>query len=218
MLLRDSIYGVIREAILTCEFQPGQELREQALAERYRVSRSPVRDALLRLEGENLVTVLPREGYQVKPISMSDVSEVCGLRLLIEPACAIAAAQADETALQVLERFRGFAEQDYTVSEYVAYNQAFHGAVADLAGNKRMAYVARDLIGQVERLVRVTMRTLTHDAVSRICMEHEAIIEALQARDVDRAFELSHAHVESSNARIMSAVHRYASMLRPGDL
>jgi len=54
-LLRDTIYEKIRHAILSCEFQPGQELREQVLAERYRVSRSPIPDSLLRLEQENLV-------------------------------------------------------------------------------------------------------------------------------------------------------------------
>src|ERR1700712_3818899 len=100
MLLRDSIYQAIRWAILNCEFEPGQELREQVLAERYHVSRSPVRDSLLRLELENLVTVLPRQGYRVNPISIPDVENLFELRLLIEPACAAAAARADDAALQ----------------------------------------------------------------------------------------------------------------------
>src|SRR5579863_7829817 len=88
MLLRDNIYYALRKAILSCEFQPGQELREQVLAERYRVSRSPIRDSLLRLEQDNLVTVLPRQGYRVNPISISDTEEIFALLLLIEPACA----------------------------------------------------------------------------------------------------------------------------------
>src|SRR3954467_2543048 len=96
-LLRDSVYRALRHAILSCEFQPGQELREQLLAERYRVSRSPIRDSLLRLEQENLVTVLPRQGYRVNPISASDIEDLFGLRLLIAPACAAAAAAADDT-------------------------------------------------------------------------------------------------------------------------
>src|ERR1700757_3792026 len=107
MLLRDRVYQAIRNAILTCELQPGQELREQILAERYRVSRSPIRDSLLRLEQEKLVTVLPRQGYRVNPLSMSDGEDIFGLRLLIEPACAAAAAHADEKALGALLHFRG---------------------------------------------------------------------------------------------------------------
>src|ERR1700761_9464752 len=114
MLLRDRVYQAIRNAILTCEFQPGLELREQILGERYRVSRSPIRDSLLRLEHEKLVTVLPRQGYRVNPISLSDVEDIFGLRLVIEPACAAAGARADDEALQSLSRFRGFARDDRT--------------------------------------------------------------------------------------------------------
>src|SRR4051794_3201186 len=110
MLLRDSIYNSIRRAILTCEIAPGQELREQELAARYRVSRSPIRDSLLRLEQEQLVTVLPRQGYSVNRISEADIKEIFGLRVLIEPACAAAAAKADDAALQGLDRFRGFVD------------------------------------------------------------------------------------------------------------
>jgi DNA-binding GntR family transcriptional regulator len=97
VLLRDNVYDALRSAILTCDLSPGQELREQDLAAQYAVSRSPVRDALLRLEGERLVTVLPRQGYRVNPVSVADARDIFGLRLVIEPACAAAAAGADNT-------------------------------------------------------------------------------------------------------------------------
>src|ERR1700677_2376235 len=105
-LLRDSVYRALRHAVLTCEFQPGQELREQILAEKYRVSRSPIRDSLLRLEQENLVTVLPRQGYRVNAIFMRDVRELFGLRLIVAPACAAEAARAGDCAVSALDRFR----------------------------------------------------------------------------------------------------------------
>src|ERR1700712_614092 len=91
MLLRDNVYEALRQAILSCDLRPGQELREHDLATRFSVSRSPVRDALLRLEGERLITVLPRQGYLVNAISIADARDIFGLRLLIEPACAAAA-------------------------------------------------------------------------------------------------------------------------------
>jgi GntR family transcriptional regulator, rspAB operon transcriptional repressor len=207
MLLRETIYQAIRRAILTCEFQPGQELREQVLAERYRVSRSPIRDSLLRLELENLVTVLPRQGYRVKPISMSDVEDVFSLRLLIDSACAAgAAARADEAALRALDRFRGFPNQPYTDSEYVEYNQAFHSTIADLSGNMRMAAVSRDLIEQFERLVRVALRTFKEDAVRRACAEHEAIIDALQAHDAECASRLCYEHTAGAHERVSTSL------------
>jgi DNA-binding GntR family transcriptional regulator len=210
MLLRDRVYHAIRDAILTCEFQPGQELREQTLAERYRVSRSPIRDSLLRLEHEQLVTVLPRQGYRVNPISMADVEDIFGLRLLIEPACAAAAARADDAALQPLARFRGFARDERTESEFIAYNRSFHRAIIDLSGNARMAAIAVDLDEQFQRLILLSRHDLTHESVRYSSGEHEAIIDALQAHDADQAARLSYEHAARAHARISTAVRTIA--------
>ena len=87
MLLRDNVYESLRTDILTCRLAPGDDMREQELAERYAVSRQPVREALLRLEREHLVTVQPRQGYRVNPISLSDARDLLRFRLALEPAC-----------------------------------------------------------------------------------------------------------------------------------
>jgi DNA-binding GntR family transcriptional regulator len=201
-LLRDSIYQSIRHAILTCEFQPGQELREQILAERYRVSRSPVRDSLLRLERENLVTVLPRQGYRVNPISISDAEDIFGLRLLIEPACAAAAARRDDTALRALDELRGFAQGEKSRSQFFEYNRSFHRGIVNLSPNARMAVIALDLDEQFQRLMQFTLREFNHEQVLHAAEEHEAIIDAVQAHDADRAARLSYAHTSRGHATI----------------
>lgn len=206
MLLRDSIYNSIRQAILTCEFQPGQELREQELAARYRVSRSPIRDALLRLEQENLVTVLPRQGYCVNSISLADIKEIFSLRVLIEPACAAAATQADDSALQALDRFRGFVDEDFDEPKFVDYNRSFHSAIAELSGNKRLAAAASSIVEQFERLVLIGRATSDVESTHRMCGEHDAIIDALQARDADRASRLSYEHAERTHERLATAL------------
>ena len=210
MLLRDRVYQAIRAAILTCEFQPGQELREQILAERYRVSRSPIRDSLLRLEQEKLVTVLPRQGYRVNPISMSDVEDMFGLRLLVEPACAAAAARADETALLALSRFRGFTNDERTEAEFVQYNRSFHRTIIDLSGNARMATIALDLDEQFQRLVLLTLRDFNDENLRQSSAEHDAIIDALQAHDADLAARLSYEHAARAHARISTAIRTVA--------
>jgi DNA-binding GntR family transcriptional regulator len=206
MLLREDIYARIRQAILTCEFPPGQELREQSLAARYHVSPSPIRDALLRLEQENLVIVLPRQGWRVKPILVSDVDSLFSFLSLMEPACAAAAARADDQALRTLDRFRGFADRDYTEAKYVEYNASFHKAIAELAHNKRLATIVRDLIDQVNRLVWATLRFLKHQGIRQACAEHEAIIDALQAHDPDQATRLSYEHTEGARQRIATSL------------
>ena len=202
MLLRDRVYQLLRDAILSCELQPGQELREQILAERYHVSRSPIRDSLLRLEQENLVTVLPRQGYRVNPISLSDAEDIFGLRLLLEPACASAAAKADDTALQVLDRFRGIADTERSESEFLEYNKAFHRAIIDLSGNARMAAIAIEVDEQFQRLMRISLQGFEYERVRGVFADHEAMIDAIQAHDSDLAARLSYDHAARAHARI----------------
>ena len=105
MLLRDNVYESLRSDILTCHFAPGDDMREQDLAERYAVSRQPVREALLRLEREHLVTVQPRQGYRVNPISLADARDLLRFRLALEPACVAEAIEnASDDVLKALER------------------------------------------------------------------------------------------------------------------
>ncbi len=209
MLLRDHVYHTIRQAILNCEFAPGQELREQTLAERLHVSRSPIRDSLLRLEQENLVTVLPRQGYLVNPISLADIEDIFGLRLLIEPACAAAAARRDDATLRTLDVFRDFPHAAAPQSAFFEYNIAFHRTVSDLSGNARMAAVGHDLVEQFERLVRISLHGAPMVQIARLVEEHNAIIDAIQARDVDTASRLSYEHAEAGRLRV-------ANVLEPG--
>ncbi len=201
MLLRDNVYDALRSAILTCDLRPGQELREQDLAARYAVSRSPVRDALLRLEGERLVTVLPRQGYRVNPVSVTDAQDIFGLRLLTEPACAAAAAIAADTS--ALEKFRGFAGDQ---ADFIAYNRAFHSTIGALSGNVRMAAVARDLLDQSGRLMLVSLRAIGENNHTRLIQEHEAIITAIRAKDREEAARVAYAHVADAQTRVLRAL------------
>ncbi len=203
MLLRDNVYDALRSAILTCELPPGQELREQDLAAQYAVSRSPVRDALLRLEGERLVTVLPRQGYRVNAVSAADARDIFGLRLVIEPACAAAAASsADNT--RTLDTFRGFTGN---ASDFIDYNRDFHAALAILSGNARMAAVARDLVDQSDRLVRVSLLVLGDRQRDRLVAEHETIIDAIQAGDATRAETAARDHVADARTRVLAGLN-----------
>ena len=203
-LLRDSVYRAIRNAILTGEFQPGQELREQLLAEKYHVSRSPIRDSLLRLEQEKLVTVLPRQGYRVNAVSSLDVRELFGLRLVIAPACAAEAARADDIAVRALNRFRDVAGDEITRAAFLDYNREFHAAVAHLAGNTRLAAVENSLVEEFDRLVLVSLQAHSVRWIPRAVTEHKMVIEAIQAHDSDTAFQLVHDHILSAQERYIA--------------
>src|SRR3977135_1216244 len=157
MLLRDNVYESLLSDILTCRLAPGDDMREQDLAERYAVSRQPVREALLRLEREHLVTVQPRQGYRVTPISLSDARDLLRFRLALEPACvAEAIDRAPYRLFKSRDEFRRFAGNH---EDFIAYNRGFHTALAHASGNRRMAMALCDLIGQAERRVRGTDAT-----------------------------------------------------------
>jgi GntR family transcriptional regulator, rspAB operon transcriptional repressor len=201
VLLRDNVYDLLRGAILTCELRPGQDLREQELAAHYAVSRSPVRDALLRLEAERLVTVLPRQGYRVNAVSVANARDILDLRLLIEPACAAAAAEAAGRCA-----LAGFLNRYCKEIEFVAYNRAFHAAIGALSGNVRMAAVARDLVEQSDRLVRVSLRAIGERDRGRLVAEHDAIIGAIVAGDGAKAARIARQHVADARGRILMAL------------
>src|SRR5260370_24959039 len=158
MLLRDNVYENLRSDLLTCRLAPGDDMREQELAERYAVSRQPVREALLGLGGGHLVRVQPRQGYRVNPISLSDARDLLRFRLALEPACVAEAIEnADDDALKALNRFRRFSGNH---ESFIAYNRAFHSALANASGNRRMAAALCDLIGQAGPLVSVNVGTV----------------------------------------------------------
>ncbi len=206
-LLRDNLYESIRNEIIGCRLSPGEELREQDLAERFKVSRQPVREALLRLESEGLILVRARQGYQVKPISLRDARDLFRFRLALEPACL---AEAIETAtaaeMAALDAFRSFEVGD----SFIDYNRGFHHTLAGLSGNARMAATTCDLIDQADRLVRISLGAIKGRNPALLVAEHGDIIDAVQRRDARAARKLISAHVAGAERRVLAALSRSA--------
>ncbi|HJZ21837.1 MAG TPA: GntR family transcriptional regulator [Bradyrhizobium sp.] len=201
----------MRADILTCHFAPGHDMREQELAERYSVSRQPVREALLRLEREHLVTIQPRQGYRVNPISLADARDILRFRQALEPVCvAEAIERAPDDVLRALDQFREFAGNH---EDFIAYNRAFHSALAHASGNRRMADALCDLIGQADRLVRVSVANLRGHDPAQLVAEHVDLIEAMQRRDLRTATRLIKAHVAQTEKRVLPALKRNAVII-----
>ena len=215
MLLRDNVYESLRADILACRLAPGGDVREQELAERYAVSRQPVREALLRLEREHLVTVQPRQGYRVNPISLSDARDLLRFRLALEPACVMEAIDhAPDSVLKALDQYRKFSGNR---EDFIAYNRAFHSALAHASGNRRMAGALCDLIGQADRLVRVSLANVRDHDPTRLVKEHRELIEAMQRRDRRLAQRLIRAHIQQTEKRVLPALERNAIVIEGRD-
>lgn len=132
-LRREEVYRLLRNDILSCALFPGQSLHEIDLAERFGLSKSPIRDALIRLEGDRLVTVTPRKGYRVAPVSLADAEELFQFRSMVEEAAVrLASTYCSPRELDQLNSFRDLKAWGGK-GGFVAYNRAFHVALANLS-------------------------------------------------------------------------------------
>ena len=204
-LVRTTIYRLLRADILSCSLRPGSQIQERELIERFAVSKSPIRDALLKLEEQNLIEILPRKGYRVKPVSLTDARELYDMRLILERECVLRAIEQSDDALRELDAYRIGPDSD-NLSEWIAYNRQFHSAIADLCGNARLAAVTRDVIEQFDRLTYTSVSLTGPKGQARFVSEHVAIINALQQRD--RRNALSHAkdHVEDARRVVLGTL------------
>ncbi|EJW12280.1 Transcriptional regulator, GntR family [Rhodovulum sp. PH10] len=202
-----TVYQALRVEILDCRLAPGVQIFEQDLAERFGVSKSPVREALLRLCQEDLVEVKARSGYRVAPISASQVNEMYEMRIMYETTCAsLAVAHASDDDLRRLEACRVPAV-DADIDAWIVANRRFHMALASLCGNGRLGRTAAEFIDQFTRFTRVSATRLRRTLpLEPLVDEHEQVLAALLARDAARAREVLAAHIDSARSRILDAL------------
>jgi DNA-binding GntR family transcriptional regulator len=206
-LVRNDVHARLRDAILSCALAPGAQIHEQALAAQYKVSKSPIRDALLRLQEQGLVEVLPRKGYRVRPISVADAVEMYEMRDLLERACvARAIDHASDAQLRALDGFRSV-PRGLDLPSWIAYNRRFHIAIATSCGSARLARSAVEVIEQFDRFTYMSLTTVPRrEGLQRFVDEHTAIIDAIGRRDKRQAQALVRAHVASSRKRTLAAI------------
>jgi len=189
---------LIRDAILTGDLQPGERLKEEALARSFDISRTPVREALRVLQMEGLVEVSRNRGAAVRTYTIDDLREIYSLRSLLEGYAARRAAQwmTPETLEQMTvlcERFVELRRRDAPVSDLVRENVAFHEAVMAAAGSPRVADITRRVIDVP--LVYRTYYWYTAEQRRTAEREHLQLLRAFEVRDADRAELIMKHHV-----------------------
>jgi DNA-binding GntR family transcriptional regulator len=204
LTLWERVLAHLREEILANRLQAGSELQESALAAQLGVSRAPVREALGRLATEGLVVVRPRRGAVVRELSKDDFLEAYQVREALEAMAArLATFRLDAEELTRLEQLTStmekHAEQD-EVDAFFEANAAFHAALVDASGNRRLQELYAQLVGQMNRYRRrsLALRGSLHQSVA----EHRAILAALAERDPDRAARLVADHIRVPQQRL----------------
>lgn len=203
-LMRHHVFDALRVDIMSCELLPGEEVRESALAQKYGVSKSPIRDALQKLEWEGLVEISPRQGHRVAAISIADAQDILEFREILEvSAMRKICAKASPEDLAGLDSFRTCDAKN--LRDYALYNRAFHVCISKLAGNQRQTATVLGLMENYDRLCIVSLSSRQNDlaAMAASLAEHNLIIDALQARDSRTAVRLSSKHIRKSQTQVM---------------
>jgi DNA-binding GntR family transcriptional regulator len=208
-----SVYGRLREEIVSGALRPGSPLREIALAERFGVSRTPVREALRRLEQDRLLVPGSR-GMEVRAIDPHEVVQVSELRILLETEAAGQAAQARATA--DLLRLEGLLTRDRALADpddvtRVRTSLEFHAAIWQATHNA----VLVDLLERLAHVMHVPHSTLAGDRWREVVDEHAHIVAAIRAGDDRTARELVGAHMNTAREIRLRLLREAASCGRP---
>ena len=209
--LNERVYDELRTRILTRREPAGAKLSLHALADEIGVSRSPVHHALTRLVSEGLLTVQPRRGYFVTPVTARAVAEGYDVRLALELLAAErTVGSVDESQLQ---RFTDLLETtDAAISheEWDAANAAFHEHQIELAGNALLSRFYREL--SVNLMMQV-IRGGRVEGHANLVTEHRRIVEAFVAADVDSAERAIREHIETGRRIALDAIQRAGGVL-----
>ncbi|MBA2528368.1 MAG: GntR family transcriptional regulator [Euzebyales bacterium] len=198
--IAERAYLEIRARVLAGDYPGGSRLREEELAKAVGVSRTPVREALRRLDAEGLVEFVPNRGAHVAAWSEDDLAEIFGLRTVLEGygarLCARKVAASDlEELCALAEQMESLASRgvDGHYDEMAVLNHRFHRLVIEAAGNKRLAGLLDSLVQFP--LQHRTLRQYSDERLARSMAQHRELVQALATGDGEWAEAAMRAHV-----------------------
>lgn len=209
-VLGDTVADTLRAAILDGSLKPGQPLHENTLAKQLSVSRSPIREALIQLERERLLTARVNHPAVVRKPSPEEITQVYTIRAALE---GIAARWAAEKATPAfVSQLRQKAE-DLNKATLAAERNAgpavaglavdLHMIIAQAAGSRELQELLQSLCNQIKLVMAAGLARLTSRRAEEIHAEHLALIAAIAAHDGDRAEQLASAHVRGARDRLV---------------
>jgi DNA-binding GntR family transcriptional regulator len=199
-------YAYVKERLLDGSYPGGTLLSENEIAKRLGISRTPVRQAMLRLAGESLVELYPRRGALVLPPRASEPDDVLEARLLVETHCARRAARYGHALAQALNE--SIDAQEASLLDggagFLAADREFHRRIVVANGNEILVAQYESLRDRQQRLLARTV-TRDPDSIRQFIAEHRAIADAIARSDGEAAAVLTDAHLRSASARAVRA-------------
>lgn len=206
--LRDVVFNTLRQAILTGELKPGERLMEIHLANRLGVSRTPIREAIRKLELEGLVTMIPRRGAEVAQITEKSMNDVLEVRRAMDALCAeLACERITEEELQALKAACDAFEQTVKTRDVKVIAQAdvaLHDIIVKATGNQRLIQLVHNLSEQMYRYRFEYIKDYSQH--EKLVEEHRIIYNSIVNKDVETASEAAKTHIDNQKKAIIRQI------------
>jgi DNA-binding GntR family transcriptional regulator len=201
--LRERVTSALRAAIISGEMAPGALYSAPSLAARFGVSATPVREAMLDLVKENLVTIAPNKGFRVTEVDDAQLDEIAAIRQLLEPP--VVRQVTPTIPAEDFPMLRRLAQDivDWAeagdLAEYTQADRTFHLRLLAYAGNARLVELVSDLRGQTRLLGLASL--LENGELVESAREHLTIVDLIESRDADAAEAFMHRHIAQVRGR-----------------
>lgn len=207
-------YDVIRRGILTNELTPESLWSDRELCERFSLSRTPVREAILRLQTEQLVQIVPRKGTRILPLLVTDVREIHQVTKALELEAALMIAKRDAEKVDLTPLRRTVEEMEAAIEAgdreiWAAADTRFHITVIDMCGNRRLADLYNAQRGLTDRARYFVLHL--RDLPVRSTVEHRQMFEAFVARDIRRLEVLYRQHWDRTTEEMLTLIKRHST-------
>ena len=209
--LSERVYQALKQDIIRGVFRPGEALSEKDLAKRYRGSRTPVREAAVRLQQENLMQIVANRGYFITQITIQYVNEIYDFRAAVEGGSADLAAQCNWDPGSI-ERLEQLAEAEYgrenreSHIQFIEADTEFHISIAQLTRNPLLVRAVADIRCQMERIMYASLDIGYHGELPT--SEHRGIVEAIKMRDPQLARKRMCDHIYVSKDKVLRVATR----------
>ncbi len=205
-------YREIKSRILENELPAGSIMLEQELAALLRMSRTPVREALIRLAREGMIDIRPRHGMRVLPVSADDMREIYQIltALEAEAAAQIARDGADRRNLEELKAAVAEMDEALALDDLDAWAKAddhFHRVILATCGNERLRAIIEQFMDQSHRVRKLTLRLRPKPTSSND--DHRALVDAIERRDAEAAWRIHHAHRLRNGQMLVELLERH---------
>lgn len=207
--LRDVVFNTLRKAILTGELKPGERLMEIHLANRLGVSRTPIREAIRKLELEGLVVMIPRRGAEVAQITEKSLRDVLEVRKALDALCVKLACDriSDDEKEELKKACEEFEKQIGVgdVTAIAAADVAFHDIIVQATGNQRLIQLINNLS---EQMYRYRFEYIKDErGHGNLVEEHRMIYQSILDKDKEKAASAAQLHIDNQEEAIIRQIH-----------